>query len=166
MSEKEPSYISIKGMRVGVLGLKHVLEELSAMKGRADEEIANAMFEELKSENYIPPSVATEYRNAFLREFKKFVGEPVPEEKEDVIRIAVLGMACPSCDQLEQTVMAVLAEENIPAELEHIRDMTEIAKYGMMATPALVINGKIKSSGFLPNRNQIVKWLREMAVHH
>lgn len=165
MSEKEPSYIAIKGIRVGILGLREVLEELSTWKGRKDEEIADRMLVKLKARNYIPPSVEAEYRQAFLREFKKFVGEPVAEEKTSILNIAILGPGCPSCDQLEELVMTVLTEENIGAEVEHIRDVREIASYGMVATPALVINGKIKSSGLLPNKNQIAKWLREIAVH-
>jgi small redox-active disulfide protein 2 len=165
MSEKEPSYIAIKGIRVGILGLREVLEELSTWKGRKDEEIADRMLHELKLKNYIPPSVETEYKQVFLREFKKFVGEPVAEEKTSILNIAILGPGCPSCDQLEEFVMTVLTEENIGAEVEHIRDVREIASYGMVATPALVINGKIKSSGLLPNKNQIAKWLREIAVH-
>ncbi len=165
MSDEEPSYVYIKGRRVGIVGLKRVLEDLSAMRGRADEEIADAMFAKLKPENYIPSSVVAEYRKAFLREFRKSIGEPVPEEEAGGLKIVILGPGCPNCDRLEQTVMAVLAEENIPAEVEHVRDVVEIARYGVMGTPALVINGKIKSSGLLPSKNQIAKWLRDIAVH-
>ncbi|MFH1146133.1 MAG: MTH895/ArsE family thioredoxin-like protein [Pseudomonadota bacterium] len=161
MSEKEPSHVSIKGMRVGIVGLKQVLEDLSAMRGQTDEELADALSEKLKAANYIPPTVAAEYRKAFLREFKKFIGEPFPEEKKGGLTVLILGPGCPNCDRLEQTVMAVLAEENIPAEVEHVRDVVEIARYGVMGTPALVINGRIKSSGLVPNRNQVAKWLEE-----
>ncbi len=62
MSEKEPFYIAIKGIRVGILGLREVLEELSTWKGRKDEEIADLMLVKLKARNYILPSVETEYR--------------------------------------------------------------------------------------------------------
>jgi small redox-active disulfide protein 2 len=161
MSEKEPSYIAIKGVRVGILGLREVLEKLSAWKGKKDEEIADRMLQELKTKNYIPPSVETEYKQAFLREFKKFVGEPVVEEETSALNIAILGPGCPGCDKLEELVMAVLTEENIGAEVEHIRDVREIASYGMVATPALVINGKIKSYGRLPSKNQIKDWIKE-----
>jgi len=161
MSEKEPSYITIKGIRVGILGLREVLEELSTRKGRKDKEIADLMLVKLKARNYIPSSVEAEYKATFLREFKKFVGEPVAEEKTSILNIAILGRGCPSCDQLEQMVMSILTEENIGAEVEHIRDVREIASYGMVATPALVINGMIKSSGRLPSKNQIKDWIKE-----
>jgi len=42
-----------------------------------------------------------------------------------------------------------------------VRDVREIASYGMVATPALVINGEIKSSGRLPSKNQIKDWIKE-----
>lgn len=161
MSEKEPSYIAIKGIRVGILGLREALEELSTRNGRKDEEIADLMLVELRTRNYIPASVETEYKQAFLREFKKFVGEPVAEEESSALRISILGPGCPSCDKLEELVMAVLTEENIGAEVEHIRDVREIASYGMVATPALVINGKMKSYGRLPSKNQIKDWIKE-----
>jgi len=161
MSEKDPSYIAIKGIRVGILGLREVLEELSTWKGRKDEEIADLMLVKLKAGNYIPPSVEAEYKAAFLREFKKSVGEPVVEEETSALNIAILGPGCPSCDQLEQMVMSILTEENIGAEVEHIRDVREIASYGMVATPALVINGKLKSSGRLPSKTQIKDWIKE-----
>ncbi len=161
MSEKEPSYIAIKGIRVGILGLRKVLEELSTCKGRKDEEITDLMLVKLRARNYIPYSVEAEYKAAFLREFKKFVGEPVVGEETSALNIAILGPGCPSCDQLEQMVMSILTEENIGAEVEHVRDVREIASYGMVATPALVINGKIKSSGRLPSRSQITNWIKE-----
>ncbi|TSA06515.1 MAG: thioredoxin family protein [Deltaproteobacteria bacterium] len=119
------------------------------------------MLVKLKAGNYIPSSVEAEYKAAFLREFKKFVGEPVVEEETSALNIAILGPGCPSCDQLEQMVMAVLTEENIGAGVEHVRDVREIASYGMVATPALVINGKIKSSGRLPSKTQIKDWIKE-----
>lgn len=161
MSEKELSYIVVKGMRVGIMGLQEVLQELSALKGRADQEIADLMLERLKVRNYIPLSASDAYRKAFLREFKKFVGEPVPEEGEGGLKVVILGPGCPNCDRLEQTVLTVLTEENIPAEVEHVRDPVEIARYGVMGTPALVINGKIKYSGIVPNKKQIAGWLKE-----
>ncbi|MDD5153139.1 MAG: thioredoxin family protein [Desulfovibrionales bacterium] len=161
MSEKEPSYIAIRGIRVGILGLREVLEKLSTRKGRKDEEIADLMLVELRTRNYIPASVEAEYKAAFLREFKKFIGEPVAEEKTSILNIAILGPGCPSCDQLEQMVMSILTEENIGAEVEHVHDVREIASYGMVATPALVINGEIKSSGRLPSKTQIKDWIKE-----
>ena len=97
---------------------------------------------------------------AFLREFKKALGEKVDELRSGLC-VKILGPGCPACAQLEQTVMAVLAELGAPAEVEHIRDVKEIAKLGVFATPALMINDEIKAVGQTPSKVMLRKWLME-----
>ena len=75
------------------------------------------------------------------------------------LEIKVLGMGCAQCHSLTQTVMELLTELNCPANLDHVTDIKEIARYGVMGTPALVINGKIVMVGRVPPRNQLKAWL-------
>jgi len=49
----------------------------------------------------------------------------------------------------------------LAADFDHEQDIKEIARYGVMGTPALVINGQVKSVGRVPPRDQIKKWLME-----
>ena len=63
------------------------------------------------------------------------------------LRIVVLGTGCSQCNRLEQTVMQALNEMALVASLEHVTDIKEIANYGFVGTPALVINGKVVASG-------------------
>ena len=105
------------------------------------------MVEKLSKKNYIPSNITDLYESAFLREYKKFIGEPIPEIPIEGIEIKVLGAGCPSCDRLEQDLMMVIEEIGIEADLEHVRDFKEISKYGIMGSPALVINGKVKAVG-------------------
>ena len=110
--------------------------------------------------NYIVPSAEAAYEAAFFREYKKFIGEPVPMDPTGTLQIRVLGPGCPSCDKLEKDLMAVMAELNLPADLDHVRDVKEIACYGVMGNPALVINGKVVAAGRMPSRNQLKQWLK------
>ncbi len=121
------------------------------------------MLARVKPRNYIPASAQEEYKRAFLREFKKALGEKVEEERSG-LSIKILGPGCPACNQLEQTVMAVLAELGLPAEVEHVRDMKEITALGVFGTPALLINDEVKAVGQLPNREALKKWLQEGAA--
>ena len=57
--------------------------------------------------------------------------------------------------------MEVLSEMSLTADLEHVRDVEEIAKYNVKGTPALIINGKVICSGRIPSKNIIRKWLEE-----
>ena len=161
MAEREVTQISVGGDRVGIIGLKSVLEVVAReFKGRPDEEIKPELMKLLGRSNYIVPSAEAAYEAAFFREYKKFIGEPVPMDPTGTLQIRVLGPGCPSCDKLEKDLMAVMAELNLPADLDHVRDVKEIACYGVMGNPALVINGKVVAAGRMPSRNQLKQWLK------
>jgi hypothetical protein len=57
--------------------------------------------------------------------------------------------------------MAVLSETGIQAALSHITDPKLIAQYGLLPTPTLIINGRVKSSGRMPSKPMIKKWLEK-----
>ena len=73
----------------------------------------------------------------------------------------MLGHGCARCDRLEQELIQVMAETGIMAGIEHVRDLKEIGKYGVMGTPALLINGMVKSVGKVPPTNKLKEWLKE-----
>jgi small redox-active disulfide protein 2 len=111
--------------------------------------------------NYIPDSIKGEYRQALYREFKKFLGEKVEEKRGGFLEVFILGPGCYSCNKLEQDVMAVFSETGIQAAFNHITDRSMMAQYGILPTPALIINGKVKSAGRVPAKSMIKKWLEE-----
>jgi protein-disulfide isomerase len=55
--------------------------------------------------------------------------------------------------------MDVMAEINLSADLEHIRDIKEIGTYGVMGMPALILNGKVMSVGRVPPKAKLKEWL-------
>ena len=73
--------------------------------------------------------------------------------------IKVLGRGCPQCDRLEQEVMAVLADIRVEAALDHVRDVAQIGRFGVLGMPALVINGKVVCVGTVPTRDKIRTWI-------
>ncbi|HDZ89276.1 MAG: thioredoxin family protein [Deltaproteobacteria bacterium] len=75
--------------------------------------------------------------------------------------IKVLGPGCPQCDGLEQTLMEVMGEMGIMADIEHVRDIKKIGEYGVMGSPGLIINGEVKSVGRVPPKNKLKEWIRE-----
>lgn len=75
--------------------------------------------------------------------------------------IKILGTGCPRCKKLEEQVRKVLNENKIDAEVVKVTQIDEMMEYGIMATPGLVINEKLKSSGILPKEEQILDWIKE-----
>ena len=165
--DKEDEVVKIKvgAFSVGIVGLKAVLEEAAQESLSSDDEVAEYLFKHLKSRNYIPPRAQMDYRLAFLREYKKYKGEPVEVEEQQTLEVRVLGPGCPNCDKLEHMVYRVMTAEGIAGDVEHVKDLNKIAAYGMVATPALVINGEVRSSGRLPRESQLRDWLKQGAAH-
>ena len=91
---------------------------------------------------------------------QKDAGKP-DASAEKAVRILVLGAGCPKCRALEQTVRMALEELKIDENVGHVTDYAEMAKYGVMSTPALVIGGKVVSAGRALNRSEAVKLLKE-----
>ena len=65
------------------------------------------------------------------------------------------------CERLASEVRSVLAELQLAANVEHVRDPLAIAQYGLLATPTLIIAGHIRASGGVPSREKMKKWLEE-----
>lgn len=78
-----------------------------------------------------------------------------------MLKIRVLGSGCPTCNELEKMCINVLAEENINADFRKITDLKEIAEYGVMQTPALIINDKVFSQGKLPTKSTLIHWIKQ-----
>ena len=75
--------------------------------------------------------------------------------------IKVLGSGCSRCEKLFKKVTEVVKVNNIQAEVVKVDDIKEFAKYGIMMTPALVINEKLKCSVNVPSDKQILKYISE-----
>ena len=162
MSSDEVTQIKVGGSRIGIIGLKSILSEVAATwTTRSDEEIRIELLKQLKKRNYIPESSKEKYGRAFLREFKKITGQPVEDGDPDEVEIKVLGPGCTNCNKLEQDLIAVMAEMGMAADLEHVTDIAEIGSYGVMGTPALVINREVKAVGSIPPKPKLKKWLQD-----
>ena len=74
--------------------------------------------------------------------------------------IKVLGPGCAKCSQAENVVKEAVAETGVDAQIEKITDTMEIAGYGVFGTPAIVINGEVKSVGKVPKKEQVKNWLK------
>ena len=161
MEEKDHRLVFVGNTQVGLIGLKEIFEELKSQKRKPESQLKEMLVEKVGEKNYVPRSVREEYGVALFREFKKFLGEKVEEERSGFLDVIILGPGCYSCNKLEQDVMAVLSETGMKAGLNHITDPNIMAQYGIIATPALVINGKVKSRGTVPPKTLIKKWLEE-----
>ena len=162
MTKEDVVQIRVEDNAVGIIGLNAALHDMAtAYAEKSDPEVADELVNRLSKKNYIPNKAQEPYKKAFLREFKKHLGRPYEEAIFSGLDIKVLGPGCPQCEGLEQELMAAVGQLRIKASIEHIRDIKEIGQYGVMGTPGLLINGKVKSVGKVPPRAKLVQWLEE-----
>jgi small redox-active disulfide protein 2 len=73
--------------------------------------------------------------------------------------IKVLGPGCAKCQQTEKIVKEAITEAGVDARVEKVTNTMEIAGYGVFGTPAVVVNGEVKSVGKIPNKADVKKWI-------
>ena len=76
-----------------------------------------------------------------------------------MVEIKVLGKGCANCHKLEALVREVAAELGTAANVDHVTDYAQIASYGVLSTPGLVVDGTVKSAGRIPSKDEIASWL-------
>lgn len=79
-----------------------------------------------------------------------------------MITVKILGTSCNKCRTLEAKVRDLISANNIDAAIEKVTDINEMLNYGIMMTPGLVVNEKVKSFGIIPKDDQILNWLKEV----
>ena len=75
------------------------------------------------------------------------------------MEIKILGPGCPKCNQTESLVKDAVAETGVDAKIEKVTNLMEIAGYGVFGTPAVVVNGEVKSVGKIPSKEEIKTWI-------
>ena len=88
-------------------------------------------------------------------------GDDETQGEEASVKIEVLGSGCRKCMNLYESAKAAVEETGSDAAVEKVTDMMTIVSYGVMSTPALVIDGQVVSSGRIPSREEIAKMLRD-----
>lgn len=77
------------------------------------------------------------------------------------MKIEILGTGCSKCNKTKEVVEKVLKNTGVKAEVVKVEDIETIMKYGVMITPAVVIDGDVKIVGKVPDEKEIKKWITQ-----
>lgn len=77
------------------------------------------------------------------------------------MKIKILGTGCPKCKKLSELTQTVVQELGISTEIKKVTDINKIIDYGVMITPALVIDGDVKVAGKIPSKQEITDWIKK-----
>ena len=86
---------------------------------------------------------------------------PAQAETEKPGGVLVLGSGCAKCNELEAHTRAALAELGMDPAVGHVTDFAQIAAYGVMSTPALVVDGRVVSCGRVLKKEEVIDLLRK-----
>ncbi len=75
--------------------------------------------------------------------------------------VKVLGSGCANCKRLEAAVRKVAQQRGLGAEIEKVTDFDKIVEWGILATPGLVVDGRVVAAGRIPSEKEIAAWLDE-----
>ena len=84
------------------------------------------------------------------------------EAGQGAAAVKVLGSGCAKCNALDQAAREALDELGMDPAIDHVTDFAQIAAYGVMSTPALVVDGKVVSSGRVLKKDEVKELLRSM----
>lgn len=76
------------------------------------------------------------------------------------MEIKILGTGCPKCKALHKAVTEVVSEMGISADIKKVEKLDEIVEAGVMLTPGLMINGKLKVTGKVPGKEDLKKYIK------
>ena len=160
----EVKKLNVGGMPIGIRDLDEVIAGMAdEFKDRSDQEVGEEMLTRLGRVNYIAAGARQEYAEAFIRAFRKHLGQPYQPAAIQGLEVKILGPGCPNCHALYDRVAKVLAQLGLAADLEAVEDIKEIAASGVLTTPGLVINGKVVSVGKLPSETRLAQWIKSAA---
>ena len=81
--------------------------------------------------------------------------------KTEGAKVKILGSGCAKCNQLEAATKEALEQLGMDTTIDHVTDFSQIAAYGVMTTPALVVDGKVVSYGKVLKTDEVVKILQK-----
>lgn len=93
---------------------------------------------------------------------KKKTNSQAAEPEQD--RVLVLGSGCANCNTLEQAAVQAMAELGVEPAVGHITDFAQIAQYGVMTTPALVLDGKVLCQGRVLSKDEAKRLLQQAGL--
>lgn len=156
--------IYVDGTARGLVDLEAIYQEVQqSARPTGEYELGEALVLRAEKRNYIAAPVRDKYARALVLDYRLWRGELTADQarRESGAReIRVLGAGCPQCDRLEALTLEILAGFGEAADVVHVRSPGEIASFGLVAVPALVINGRVVSSGHVPGRAALAERIR------
>lgn len=150
--------LQVGAVSVGLIGLDVALTRVLAQPELEVQAAASQVYAEIARQNYVPAVAVEKYRQALALEIERLRGGQARTTAH--LEVRILGTGCVSCNNLQKLLIEIVADRGLAADVFQVHDLDEIGRFGVLQTPAIVINGQVKSCGRIPTRAQIEEWLQ------
>ncbi|MCX5884461.1 MAG: thioredoxin family protein [Proteobacteria bacterium] len=137
MLENDIKQIVIDGHRISLVGLQESFIRIKEMGIKDRAQLKEQIVREIEKQNYIAPSF-----------------------KSGPLTIRVIGPGCYNCERLFELTLQVLSEMGVSADLDKVTDSAMQRQFGITATPALIVNNKVKVTGRVPAKAEVKEWIK------
>lgn len=159
---RAPTRLRVAGHDVGALGLDEVFEQVAGLDPPDGAALRRELIRRFERTHYVAPAAREDHAAALEHAFRAWRGErpAAVDEPGGALAVTVLGPGCRACERLVEEVREILAEEGIAASVEHVRDREALLEHGLVAYPALVVDGTVRAAGRTPTRGRLREILR------
>jgi len=160
MPENDIKQIVIDGHRISLVGLQESFIRIKEMGIKDRAQLKEQIVREIEKQNYIAPSFKEKYAAALYEEYQLFIGEIKERRESGPLTIRVIGPGCYNCERLFELTLQVLSEMGVSADLDKVTDPAMQRQFGITATPALIVNNKVKVTGRVPAKAEVKEWIK------
>jgi small redox-active disulfide protein 2 len=155
------SVIKIRGVGTVLKGLNALFLQASR-KSLTGKDLEDFLINGLKQLNTISKNDEAFLRELLPAKFQRFLdGKPEPEEESPKVDIKILGSCCHNSQILEKNAMQAVLDLGVDGPFLMVSDAEKIAEFGLIRTPCLVINGRVRSQGRVVSVDEIKKMILE-----
>ena len=152
------SRVTIGGRSIGIDGLEDVFRSVRDRGIKDVRALKELILEGVAAQNYVPSSARSAYREDLYEEYLVFIGELLERKRSgDAVEVRLYGSSCYNCEKLDSMVRETLSRAGIPVDYDHVTDMREIARAGILSTPALTVAGTVILKGIVPEEHILEK---------
>jgi hypothetical protein len=156
------SRVFIGGKSIGITGLEEAFEQVRTQGLTDADALKDLIMEKITAANYIPSSVRQAYREDLYEEYLVFTGElSARRTGANAVEVRLYGSSCYNCEKLDAMVKETLSRAEKPVDYEYVTDMREIARAGVMSTPALAVAGTVIIKAQVPEEHRLRTMLLE-----
>jgi hypothetical protein len=150
------SRVNIGGNIIGITNLEDIFKDVESARIENIDNLKSLIIKKVKLKDYIPSSAESIYKEDLYEEYLVFTGKLRARKREkSSIEVRLYGSSCYNCERFDAMIKDILTRAGLLVDYQHITDLRELSRAGIISTPALAVNDKVILTGQVPAENRL-----------